>query len=131
MKKISLPFIVLVLFVTACKPSLSPDSLYGSWKYIKVENPNQTPPDSVQHDELQAASPSIRFTKTDSLIITWGGKVLSKGVFAIQNQNINYTEDIPGGKRKFPFYVSKIDDKNMVFETLGEEGTRVTAVKEK
>jgi len=79
---------------------------------------------------LAEASPSIRFTKSESLIITWGGKILSKGKFTIKNQNINYTEDIEGGgNRTFPFYVSRIDDKSIVFETLGEQGTRVTAVK--
>lgn len=122
--------IALLFLLASCKPALKPADLYGTWKYIKVQNPNETPPDSVGHDELHEAEPSIRFTQTDSLIITWGGKILSKGKFTIENQNINYTEDIPGGTRKFPFYVSKIDDKNIVFETLGEEGTRVTAVKE-
>jgi hypothetical protein len=128
--KYKLSFIVCLLSFTACKPALTPQVLYGTWKYLKVENPNQTPPDSVSHDELQQGAPSIKFTTKDSLIITWGGKVLSHGTFTIDKQNISYTEDIPGGKRKFPFYVSKIDGKNIVFETLGEEGTRVTAVKE-
>lgn len=126
-----LPAILLLFTLSACKPNLKPESLYGTWKYIKVENPNETPPDSVGHEALQEASPSVRITPKDSLIITWGGQILSEGVFTIDHQNIKYTEDIPGGKRTFPFYVSKIDDKNMVFETLGEQGTRVTAVKEK
>lgn len=129
--KYTLPVLVLLFFMESCKPALKPAQLYGTWKYTSVKNPNETPPDSVGHDELQEANPSIRFTQTDSLIITWDGKVLSKGKFTIEKQNINYTEDITGGTRKFPFYVSKIDDKNIVFETLGEEGTRVTAVKEK
>jgi hypothetical protein len=128
--KYILPFIICLFLIGACKPALTPSDLYGTWKYLKLENPNQTPPDSVSHDELLKAAPSIKFTAKDSLIITWSGKVLSHGTFTIDKQNISYTEDIPGGKRKFPFYVSKIDGKNIVFETLGEEGTRVTAVKE-
>lgn len=124
------PVVVLLLLMTSCKPNVKPASLYGTWKYLKVENPNETPPDSVGHDALHEANPSIRFTKDDSLIITWGGKVLSKGKFTTDHQNINYAEDIPGGTRKFPFYVSKIDETNIVFETLGEQGTRVTAMKE-
>jgi len=125
--------VILLLFtLSACKPNLKPAQFYGTWKYIKVENPNETPPDSVGHEALQEASPSVRITSKDSLIITWGGQILSKGVFTIDHQNISYTEDMPGGgKRTFPFYVSKIDDKNIVFETLGEHGTRVTAIKVK
>ena len=119
-----------LLLLSACKPALTPQNLYGTWKYLKVESPNETPPDSVGHDELREATPFIKFTDKDSLIITWGGKMLSHGTFTIDHQNINYTEDIPGGKRKFPFYVSKIDGRNLIFETLGEDGTRVTAVKE-
>jgi len=127
-----LPAILWLFMLSACKPNLKPGSLYGTWKYIKVENPNETPPDSVGHEALQEASPSVRITPKDSLIITWGGQILSKGVFTIDHQNIVYTEDVTGtGKRTFPFYVSKIDDRNIVFETLGEHGTRVTAVKEK
>jgi hypothetical protein len=121
----------LLLIFASCKPDLKPAQLYGTWKYTSVKNPNETPPDSVGHDELAQASPSIRFTSNDSLVITWGGKILSKGKFTTENQNINYTEDMEGGgTREFPFYVSKIGDKNIVFETLGEQGTRVTAVKE-
>jgi len=130
MKKYTLPFIAILFFIAACKPAIKPADLYGTWKYIKVENPNETPPDSVGHEALVEAGPSIRFTKSDSLIITWGGKVLSQGKFNIAASNIQYTEDLPGGKtRQFPFYISKITDKDLIFETLGEEGTRVTAVK--
>jgi hypothetical protein len=80
---------------------------------------------------LQEQSPNIRFTKNDSLVITWGGKILSHGKFTIDGNNISYKEDLTDGKsRTFPFYVSKITPKDLIFETLGEEGTRVTAVKE-
>jgi len=130
MLKYNLPLVVLLLLIASCKPALDPADLYGSWKYIKVSNPNQTPPDSVGHDELLQDDPSIRFTKDDSLIIVWSGKVLSHGKFTIDHQNISYTEELPGGKsRTFPFYVTKLTDKDMVFETLGEDGTRVTALR--
>jgi len=76
-------------------------------------------------------APYIKFTKSDSLIITWGSKILTHGKFRMDGNNISYTENLPDGStRTFPFYISKIDDKNLVFETLGEQGTRVTAVKE-
>jgi hypothetical protein len=131
MKNYKLPAFILVLLITACKPALKPDSLYGTWKYIKVENPNETPPDSVSKSTLQEESPSIRITQGDSLTIIWGAKILSHGKFVIDGMNIRYTEILPGGKtRTFPFYVSEITDKELIFETLGEEGTKVTAVKE-
>lgn len=129
--KFKLPLIALIVLIAACKPAIKPADLYGTWKYIKVENPNETPPDSVSHADLQVQSPSVRFTKSDSLIIVWGGKVLSRGKFRLDGVDIRYTENLPDGTvREFPFYISKIDSKNLVFETLGEQGTRVTAVKE-
>jgi hypothetical protein len=131
MKNYKLPAFILTLLLTACKPALKPDKLYGTWKYIKVENPNETPPDSVSKSTLQEESPSIRFSKGDSLTIVWGGKTLSHGNFVIDGMNIRYSEILPGGKtRTFPFYVSEITDKELIFETLGEEGTKVTAIKE-
>jgi hypothetical protein len=121
----------MLLLIAACKPTVKPADLYGTWKYVKVENPNETPPDSVSKTDLQEQFPSIRFSKDDSLIIIWGGKILSRGKFVLDGMNIRYSEILPGGKtRTFPFYISKITDKDLVFETLGEEGTRVTAVKE-
>jgi hypothetical protein len=131
MTKYKLPAIFLLLLLASCKPFMTPDSLYGTWKYTKVENPNQTPPDSVSKSDLQEQVPYISFTKQDSLKIIWGGKLLSHGKFTIDGHNIQYTEILPGGKtRTFPFWVSKITAKDLIFETSGEDGTRVTAVKE-
>jgi len=128
--KFKLPVIALLLILSACKPAIKPADLYGTWKYLKVENPNENPPDSVSHSDLQIQAPYVKFTTSDSLIIIWGGQLLSKGKFKLAGNDIQYTEDIAGGKtRTFPFYISKIDSKNIVFETLGETGTRVTAVK--
>jgi hypothetical protein len=129
--KYELSFFVLLLLLAACKPAIKPSDLYGTWKYLTVENPNSNPPDSVSHSDIVQQAPYIKFTKSDSLIIVWNGQVLSHGKFTIAGKNIQYKEDMPGGKtRSFPFYISKIDSKNLVFETLGEEGARVTAVKE-
>jgi hypothetical protein len=129
--KYILPCLALIALISSCKPAIKSADLYGTWKYLKVENPNSNPPDSVKHDELLVQAPFVKFTKSDSLIIVWGGKVLSHGKFKIEGNNISYTENMPdGSSRKFPFYISKIDNKNLVFETLGEQGTRVTAVKE-
>ena len=129
--KYILPFVAFILLIQSCKPVIKSADLYGTWKYLKVENPNETPPGSVPQDELQVQAPYIKFTKSDSLIITWGSKILTHGKFRMDGNNISYTENLPDGStRTFPFYISKIDGKNLVFETLGEQGTRVTAVKE-
>jgi hypothetical protein len=131
MIKYHLPAIAIIFSMASCKPALKPGDLYGTWKYLKVENPNENPPDSVPGYDLQQQAPNIRFTKDDSLVITWGGKVLSHGKFTADGSNIRYTEALPGGKvRTFPFYVSKITARDLIFETLGTDGTRVTAVKE-
>jgi len=123
--------IFLILFITACKSSINPDNLYGKWKYIKVVNPNSIPPDSVASDDLAAQAPYIQFAKNDSLVIMWGGKVLSRGKFKIDGRNIRYTESLADGKtREFPFWVSKLTDKEIIFETTTQDKSRVTAVKE-
>jgi uncharacterized membrane protein len=60
----------------------------------------------------------------------WGGKVLSHGKFKTDGKNIRYTETLPDGKtREFPFWVMKLTDKEIVFETMGADGSRVTAVR--
>ena len=125
------PLILFILVISSCKSSISADDLYGKWKYIKVEKPNAYPPDSVSSTVLNKQSPYIQFSTNNTLVIMWGGKVLSHGKFTIEGQNIQYTESLPdGATRKFPFWVSKLTDKDLVFETKGEDGSRVTAVKE-
>ncbi|MDP9047264.1 MAG: hypothetical protein M3N14_03955 [Bacteroidota bacterium] len=134
MKNASFVFAAVLLFMLAsCKPAVHvrPEQLYGKWKYIKVENPNASPPDSVKSVELQRQNPNILFTKSKDLVITWNSQVLSHGRFTTDGDNIQYTESMPDGKkREFPFVVSKLTDKEIVFETTGKDGSRVTAVKE-
>jgi hypothetical protein len=120
----------LCLFIS-CKQKieLKAGDLYGKWKYVRVENPNSNPPDSVKNDELQVQKPYILFSK-DSLQIWWGGGLLSHGSYKITGDSIQFKEILADGKtREFPFMVSKIDDKNLVFATSGVDGALVTAVK--
>jgi hypothetical protein len=105
--------------------------LYGKWKYLKVENPYSHPPDSVTTTELQLQKPYILFTQKDSMQIWWGGGLLSHGSYKVAGDSIRVNEILPGGKtREFPFIVSKISATDLIFETSGVDGTRVTAVKE-
>jgi len=119
----------LICCFAACKSTISADDLYGRWRYLKIEKPND-PGDVISDAAVAAQSPYIQFSKDNSLVIMWGGKVLSHGKFTIDGHNIRYTESLPDSTtRQFPFWVSKLTDKDLIFETLGHEGSRVTAVK--
>jgi hypothetical protein len=119
------------LLVSACKHSVTATDLYGKWKYTKVENPNQSPPNGVPADELKEQAPYIEFTKSGSLRMVWGGKLLSHGTFTVDGANIQYKEILPEGtSRSFPFYISSFEVNTMVFETVGKDVSRVTVVKE-
>lgn len=123
--------LALVLALSACKPALTPENLYGKWKYIKLVNPNASPAIEEPEWKLKADDPSIIFTKNNELTIWWGGKILSHGTFKVEVPNILYKEILANGStREFPFYVSEFNDNQMVFETMGTDGTRVTAVKQ-
>jgi hypothetical protein len=122
--------IVLICCLIACKSSIKPDDLYGKWKYIKIEHPNADPSE-MPLAQLQSQSPSIEFSKNNGYVIMWGGKILSHGTFTTDDRNILIKENLPDGTtREFPFWVSELTDKEIVFETKGEDGARVTAVRE-
>jgi len=125
-------FILALTFAFAsCKKPLTPEALYGRWNYVKVENPNSHPPDSVKHAEIVAAQPYILFTK-DSLIMWWGGKVLSHGTYKVAGDSIQMKELLPGNTtREFAFHVSELTNKEIIFSTRGEDGSEVMAVKGK
>ena len=122
--------ILLIATLASCKSSINPDELYGKWKYLKIVKPKD-PDDIISDADVAAQSPYIQFTKDSALVIMWGGKVLSHGKFFIDVYNIRYTESLPDSTtRQFPFWVSKLTDKDLIFETTGENPSRVTAVKE-
>jgi len=122
--------LILLSLLTSCQLSIKPEILYGKWKYIKIENNSVANTTNVTPEELEAKSPYIKFTK-DSLLIWWGGKLLSHGTYKIDGDKIQFKEILEGGKiRAFPFIVSQLDDKNLVFSTEGDDGAKVTAIKE-
>ena len=128
------PVLSLIIFCTffiACKSPLTKENLVGKWKYLKIENTDIRSTHFVTTEELEAESPYIQFSKNDSMLIWWGGKVLSHGSYKVDGDNIRIKEILEDGKtRDFPFVVSKLDDKNLVFETKGDDGAKVTAVKQ-
>lgn len=118
------------LLMSACKHAVTATDLYGKWSYTKLEYPNQTSP-GTSASELLEQAPYIEFTKADSLRMVWGGQVISRGTFKVDGTNIQYKEILADGStRSFPFYISSFKDHTMVFETLGEDASRVTVVRE-
>jgi hypothetical protein len=98
-----IPAILFLLLAASCKPSVKPEKLYGTWKYIKLENP----------------------------VIIWSDTVLLRGKFSVDGDKMNINQTLAGGKtHQFPFYVSELTDKRIIFETHGVDGSKVTAVKE-
>jgi hypothetical protein len=121
----------ITLFTAACTGSLNTQQLYGKWKYVKVGVPNSSPPDTVTTADLEENKPYIEIKPDGNFNIFWGGKLLSHGTYKIAGKNLNVHELLPDGKsRDFPFFVSSLSDKQITFETLDKDGSRVTAVKE-
>ena len=119
----------VLLLSSSCSNTIKPEELYGRWNYIKVENTN--PQDTLPDGELELQLPAITFNNKRILVIEWGGKTLSSGKFRMEGKMIRYTEFLEGGrKREFPFLIKKFSDKDLVFETMEQNSTRVTARRE-
>lgn len=126
-----IPVFFAMTLIVSCKPGINPQMLYGTWKYTRLENPNANPPDSMDPYLLKSKSPSIRFTRSDSVVIIWSDTVLLRGTFTVDGSDIKISQVLPGGKSsQFPFSIFKLTDKQLIFESHGEDGSKVTAVKE-
>jgi len=120
----------LILF-SSCGLSVKPEQLYGKWKYIRLENPNANPPYTMPDFKLKIQVPTIEFTRNNELIMVWGGEVLAHGKFRTDGDKIQFNQLLDGGRtREFPFYVTELSNKEIIFETKGSDATRVTATKE-
>ena len=118
---------VVIISLMACNPSVKPEQLIGKWNYTKVENPNQQPAYSMPEEEVKKNSPTISFTQ-NKLIMIWGGKKLSAGTYRMENRMIRYKEKFDDGtSREFPFLIKEISDTSLVFETMEQNATRITA----
>ena len=121
--------IVLLVF-TSCSNTIKQEELYGRWNYLKVNNTN--PQDTLPDGELELQSPAIIFNDKQDLVIEWGGKILSSGKFRMESKMIRYIENLPGGqKREFPFLIKSLTDKELIFQTMEQNVTTVTALKER
>lgn len=124
--------IIVAMIASSCNSSIKPEELYGEWKYIKVESPREDPPLLMEEKDLRLDHPSIKFSKGNNLVIMWGGRKLSHGTFRMENKMIRFKENLEGGAtREFPFLITEFSKDRMVFETMSEHLTRVTAVRVK
>ena len=122
-------FSVLIL---GCSRSVDQVGLIGKWDYIRIENLNAQSEDSTTAEDLKIAKPYIQFTAENKVQIIWDGKVLSSGTYRLDGQMIRYQENLAGGrKREFPFLVNSLSEEKIVFQTMSNENTRVTALKRK
>jgi hypothetical protein len=122
-------YAILLFMLISCKTAIKPDDLYGTWKYTEVVHPKQV--DTLNSASLKAQSPSIQFFKTNKYQINWGGKVLSHGTFTLSGMSINIKETLPDGTtRSFPFWVSALNDKQIVFSSQGDDEAKVTATRQ-
>jgi hypothetical protein len=120
---------VFFILLSSCSKDIEPKDLQGRWNYIKVEN--RDPQDALPDGELEMQSPAIVFSRDNDLLIEWGGKKLSSGKFRMDGKMIRYTEDLPGNqKREFPFLIKSLSETELVFQTMEQNSTTVTATRE-
>jgi len=117
-----------IISLASCTTSIDQQELYGRWNYVNVKNAD--PEEITSDEEIKQQSPAIIFTETNDLIIEWDGKQLSHGKYKMDGKMIRYTEFLEGGRtREFPFLIRELTDKELVFETMEKNYTRVTALK--
>src|SRR4051812_13787853 len=116
MVKLRIPLLaalIALLLFYSCKTPITPGAIYGKWNYVKVENPNSHPVDSVSGIELRIQKPYILFAKNDSMQIWWGGGLLLHGTFKVEGNDIKVKEVLSGGKtRDFLFHITILTDKD-------------------
>jgi len=122
-------YAMISLLMISCTRKINKEDLYGKWTYTLVQNFN--PIDSLSSFELQKERPAIVFSADSNLLIEWGGKKLSFGTYRMDGKMIRYTEVLEAGrKRSFPFLIKEFENNKLVFETMEQNPTRVTAVRD-
>lgn len=122
-------YAMIALLMISCTRKINKEDLYGKWTYTRVQNFN--PIDSLSSFDLQKERPAIVFSADSNLLIEWGGKKLSFGTYRMDGKMIRYTEVLEAGrKRSFPFLIKEFENNKLVFETMEQNPTRVTAVRD-
>lgn len=127
MKAVFNVFIVCLLFLS-CSLPFKEEELIGEWVYKKVEFTNQQPVVIQEGQDLDEKYPSIQFTKDKKCKIFSGGKVISEGTYFLEKDIIRYEEVLQVGfTRKIPFLIKKLENNEIIFETLEKDVKRITA----
>ncbi len=128
MMKITSQLLIALLLLSSCGASYNEKDIIGEWIYTKVEFINQQPPLIQDEEELKEKYPSINFKQDKTCEILSGGKVISEGTYLIEKDIIRYEEVLQIGiTRKIPFLIKKLENGELVFETLEEDVKRITA----
>lgn len=128
--KLCFLLIISIFSFVACQIAPKNKDLIGEWKYTKFECLNQNL--DCPTVDLPTMQPSIVFQKNGKAAIYSSGKILSKGTYYLEDEIIRYEEVLPNGQqRKIPFLIKKINQNELVFETMETQVKRVTAKKQK
>ena len=123
--------LIVFIFFAACKPSVTPETLYGKWNYTRLEKPDAHPATVEPDWKLKLEKPYVLFLKNNEMQMWWSGELFAHGKFRVEDNAIWFKQVLDGGQtREFPFHIIELKDKTMVFETSGEDGSKVTVVKQ-
>lgn len=130
MKKKYLFYYLLITLLIACNSNVNQQNIIGKWNYISYEYQNKYLDKTLVNIALQ--KPFIVFNKDGSASIYSSGRVLSHGKYQLDGKIIRYIEVLPDGqKRKIPFLIKKMNDKQLIFQTMDAEVKIITATKER
>ncbi len=119
--------LILPLCLLGCKKDLDKEALYGKWYYTSLKSIDSSA-ENPTSEELYINKPYMELIRPDSLLIMWGGSIVTSGHFKIEGQDIVYTGKAPGQKeRTFPFRVISYTATNITYQTIGKGGFMVTA----
>jgi hypothetical protein len=123
-----LTFLTICLLV-ACKPAVTPDQLYGRWKYTKIEIP--TAPQYTDDAKSYLVDPtSIQFLKDSTVEIITPSQVQFRGHFTDDGYNLHVNGKYnDGSTAKMELWVMKLTKKEFVFKIDGQNPWIVTTVK--
>ncbi|MFD1631033.1 hypothetical protein [Pseudopedobacter beijingensis] len=121
----------LMVSLSACNKQLDKGKLIGKWNYIKVEYLREDPPVVQEGKELEEKHPYLLLSADGNASIFSEDKIISEGKYHIEGDIVRYEEMLEGNiRRKIPFLIKTLDEKNLIFETMDKNTIRITAVKD-
>ncbi|OAQ39847.1 hypothetical protein A5893_09765 [Pedobacter psychrophilus] len=119
----------LLMFLIACNGNIKQQDLIGKWNYTSYGYANKSLDKPLP--SITIKNPAIVFYSDGKAKIFSSGKILSNGTYQVEGKIIRYEEYLPNGqKRKIPFLIKELNDKELVFQTMDAEVLVITAIKE-